>query len=524
MTTLRQAFAGLGLQDHYGLIVEAIRAEYLSGAAPSSVGGSAPAMVVRQGKHADRRKRAASRLALYRDDNAAAMAALLARVYTVNEVRQERERLVEMVGFQNVPKRITDEVASLYSLPAKRRFADDARAQAFASVERQVDLHSVMKEASRLCFLLNNVLLWSYRRDDKPSLRIITPDAFDVIPNPKDALDLVAVLVDCAPAWVPSTMTNWALLPHFELWDSEVKIRLNAHGQLIDAEPHGMGRIPGVLFSSRMPTERLLDDRPGEDIFAAARSVLFLNLLLISLSHSSSERQPYFRGAIAQMAANQPQHAGIPLALPPGVDVGTLDLVTDPDHLLKVARHVVASVAQSYGMSYEQFVFSETADTASGKAWTVRRAKLIEMRVEQRGRAVVHERGVMDLLGFGDALAPDFAEQEAPTDPLEELDVFDRRCNRGLDNPIAYLMRKDTDLTTDQATDRFVGNISVTAWLFSLLRVLNLNLGATAAQPGQSPEQNGASGAANPSPGATGAVTRSVTEGETAAEAAATAA
>lgn len=514
MTTLREAFSGMGLQPDYDVIVEAVRVRYLGsmvGAATAS-----PATIALQTRHHDRRTKAAERIALYRDDTAEQIEKLLAAVYESDEVRRMRARLAKLIGFANVPKRITDEVASLYTVPAKRRFTDETRAEAFAAVEAEVDLHSVMKEASRLTFLCNNVLLWQMQIGGRRSLRIVTPNQFDVIPNPRDALDMVAVLIDMAPAWVPSMVTNPALLPHYELWDSEVKITLNAMGQRVGpVEPHGLGRIPGVLMSSRLPVDRLLDERPGEDIMAAARAALLLNLCLVSLSHTSSERQPYLQGPTAQMAAEQPQHPGVPLVLPPGVTAGTIDLVTDPEPLLKVARHVVSSVAQSYGMSYEQFVFSETADTASGKAYTVRRQKLTELRIEQRGRALVHERAVMELLGFGDALAPDFAEQEAPTDPIEELDVFDRRCNRGLDNPVAYLQRKDPDLTAEQATDRFLDNVAVTAWLFSLLRAFNLSLSATADQPGQSPAQNGADGAANPSPGATGAATRSATEGST---------
>lgn len=514
MTTLREAFGGLGLQSDYAVIVEAIRAEYMSAAVGIGATGPVTASVNR---HLARRQRAADRLRLYRDDAAGQIESIIKTVYTHATVREERQRLVSMAAFQNVPKRITDEVASLYALPAKRRFVDAARAQEFGAVERALDLHSVMKEAHRLCFLLNNVLLWHLDRGAR-SLRIVTPDRFDVIENPADALDMVAVLLDVAPAWVPST-ANRVLLPHYELWDSEVKIVIDGRGQIIGSPvEHGLGRIPGTLWSSRMPVDRLLDDRPGEDIFQAARAVLFLNLLLLSLSHSSSERQPYFRGALAEMAADQPQTAGVPFALPPNVDVGTLDLVTDPDHLLKVARHVVAAVAQSYGMSYEQFTFAETADTASGKAYSVRRQKLTELRTEQRQRGIVHERDTMALIGYGDALSPDFAEQDMPADPLEELDVFDRRCNKGLDNPISYMMRKDVDLTEEQATDRFLDNVSVTAWLFSLLRVLNLSLTGTAANPGQSPQDNGSS--AHPSSGATEAATRPVVEGHASATAA----
>lgn len=511
MTTLREAWLKLGLQPDYKLIVEAIRAEYLGRSAPGVA--TTGAAIVSAGRHRWRREESAARLALYRDDVAAEIEKLIQRMYEHEDVRKDRKRVAEMIGFLNVPKRITDEVASLYATPAKRRFRDPARAEAFAAVEREVQLHSVMKEASRLTFWLNNVLLWSYAPSNgRRQLRIITPDAFDVIVNPGDKLEAVAYLIDCAPAWAPATMTNVVALPHYELWDSEVKLVLDGAGRLI-GEPleHKLGRVPGVLMSARLPVDRLLEDRAGRDIYHAARAILFLNLCMLSLSRDASEQQPWLKGALAEMAANQPQTAGRPLALPPGVDIGSLNLVTDPEHLLKVARHVVASVAQSYGMSYDQFTFQETADTASGKAYTVRRQKLTELRAEQRERALVHERDVADLLGFPDALTPDFHEVEAPMDPGEELEVAERRFNRGLDNPIAYLQRKDTDLSTADATERFVDNVSITAWLFALLRTLNLSFTATAAEPGQTPENNGRAAQHLP-PRATGAATRAATE------------
>ena len=513
MTTLRAAFGALGIQSgtddapDYRTIVDCLRSEYLGAT------GSMSTHAIASSAHGQRRAKSAARLALYRDDFASEVQALIDRLYTHKDVKVDRERLTDMIGFLNVPKRITDEVASLYDIPAKRRFPDqpaplpvdgvaplaqpNPRADEFHAVEREVDLHSVMKEAHRLTFWLNNVLLWSYAPPGaRRQLRILTPDRFDVVSNPLDALDLVAVIVDVVPTWTPAMVVNVSLLPHYEVWDAEVKIVIDGTGRILSSDPHGQGRIPGVLMSSRLPVDRLLEDRAGEDIYAAARAVLFLNLCTLSLSRDASEQQPWLKGNLATMAANQPQTSGRPLALPPGVEIGSLNLVTDPEHLLKVIRAVIASVAQSYGMSYEQFTFQETADTASGKAYTVRRQKLTEMRTAQRQRAVVHERDVMDLLGFPDAQAPDFHEQEVPTDPLEEMDLFDRRCNRGLDNPIAWLMRKDTDLSAEDAASRFSTNVAVTGALFHLLRVKNLSLTAGADEPGKDAAGNGADGPA----------------------------
>jgi hypothetical protein len=507
VTTLSQI---PGLQQE-AQMVEAVRAQYL-GQLVGADGAPCPSK---------RRAAMAARLALYRDDFKPAVEKLIETIWTHPTVQTDRKRFAELVGFLNVPKRVVDEVASLYDQPAKRTFANEAETVRFQAVEKALNLHQVMKEAHRLSFWLNNVLLWQTKRDGKLALRIITPDAFDVVVNPADPLEMVAVIIDCAPAWVPATVVDRSTLPYYEVWDSEVMFKLNADGHLIgDVTKHELGRIPGVLLSSRLPVDRLLDDRPGRDIEAAARAVMFLNLLLLNLAHTSGEQQPYFKGNLGQIAADQPQSAGRPLGLPPDVDAGVLDLVTDPEHLLKSCRHTVSSIAQAYGMSYEQFTFTETADTASGKAYTVRRQKLTELRQEQRGRADVHEPQVVELVfGTAEGLRVDYHDQGAPLDPIEDFKLFVDRMNRGMDNPIEKMKRENPDLTDAEAQARLVKNVAIASWFFALLRANNISMNATTANPGQPPEANGAM-AQNPAPGATATDTRTGPAGDTTATAA----
>lgn len=491
MTTIREAFG-----PDIARAVDAIRAQYLG--VRIRGGGDVP----REIQHTEcdegvRRKLMRARLKLYRDDYRAEVESIIRQLYTHDDVITERMRFIDLVGFCNVPKRITDEVASLYDVPAKRRFADPAIAKRFAAAEREVQLHSVMKEAARLTFWMNEVLLWQVKVNEKRSLRVVTPDAFTAIASPTDRLDHVATLIDTQPSWVPSYVVDGRRMTHYELWDSEVVIKLDADGLINKIEAHGLGRMPGVLLHSRLPTESLMNATLGNDIYAAARTILFLNLLIVFVSQASGEKLPLLKGNLAAMTADQPKSAGKAIALPPGVDAEMLDAITSPDHFITVCRHAIASVAQSYGMSYEQFTFSETADTASGKAYSVRREKLNELREEQRQRALVHEAEVADLLGFpGDKLRPDFHEQAIPTDPLEEMELFEKRMNRGLDDPIQYVTRKNTDLSDDEAEDQLKKNMSRVMWYIALLRAANLSPDATAENPGKTPEQNGADGGA----------------------------
>lgn len=487
MTTLREAFG-----PDINRTIEAIRAEYLG------VRMHGTEISNSLTSHHERRRVMEARLHLYRDRFREEVMSLIDTLYTHEEVKKERRRFVDLVGFLNVPKRLTDEVASLYDVPTKRLFLDDATTERFAKVEREVQLHSVMKEAHRLCFWMNEVYLWQVVVNGKRSLRIITPNAFDVIPNPKDRLDLVAALIDTKPAWVPSFIPDERRMAHYELWDSEIVVRLDADGLVVGTpKTHGLGSIPGVLMHSRLPVDSLLNSDTGNDIYAAARTVLFLNLLVVVVSQSSGEKLPLLKGNLAAMAADQPKMAGRAIHLPPGVEAEMLDAITSPEHFLTVCRHVVASVAQAYGMSYEQFTFAETADTTSGKAYSVRREKLNELREEQRQRAIVHEGQVADLLGFdGSSIRPDFHEQALPTDPLEEMELLDKRMNRGLDNPVAWYMRKNPDASAAEAKAHVVGNMAVVIWFFALLRGANISPSATPQDPGKTPEENGADGQA----------------------------
>ncbi|KAB2910232.1 MAG: hypothetical protein F9K40_03105 [Kofleriaceae bacterium] len=510
MTTLREL---PGMQGDDALVVQAIRESFICrrvGAEAVTIGST-------------RKERMAARLALYRDDFLPAVEKLIDVVWEHKDVKGDRRKLAELVGFLNVAKRVTDEVASLYNEPAKREFPTPEQTAAFQKIERELQLHATMKEAHRLSFWMNDVLLWLMSKPDgKRSLRIITPDAFEVVVNPADKLEPVAYILDCAPAWVPpSLFPDRSSLPHYEVWDSQIAFTLNANGFLIgDVREHRLGRIPGVLVSSRLPVDRLLDDRPGRDLESAAKAVLFLNILTLALSQTSGEQQPYLRGQLSEMAADQPQSAGRPIALPPGVEAGVLDLVTDPEHLLKVIKHVIGSVAQSYGMSYEQFTFQETADTASGKAYTVRRQKLTELRKEQRGRAEIYEPQVAELIfGTSDGLTVDYHDQAAPMDPLEEHELFVARMNRGLDNPLAKMKRENPDLTDEAAEKKLLGNVAVVSWFYSLLRANNISLDATTATPGKTPEDNGRS-AQERSSGGDGDGTRTATEGDDTATAA----
>lgn len=447
-----------------------------------------------------RRSEIGQRLRLYRDDAYGDFCALIDQTYEAPANRKNRKALIPIASGQNLTRRITEEVASLYDKPALRKLKDPSADKEFHVEEKRIGLHELMQEANRLVFLCNEVLIWSYiGADDNQKLRIVTPDCFDAVPDPRDPLVEAGILLDVAPI---TTLTGAAKsrLPHYELWDDTYRYRLSAKGQMVDAqgnpatepEAHGLGRIPGVLFHRRTPTDCILDSRHGRDIVSAHFGVTWLNIQLMHLGKSQGERQPYLQGNLAAVAAKQPMTGENPIALPPDVDLKMLESQTSPQHYLDQKRDVLASVAQTYGMSYEQLTLSDTTSTQSGKAYQVRREKLTELRNEQIQRAKVHEALVVALMGFNtDGMRIDHQEQAIPQDAVEEVQLLDLKMRLGLDSPKRYLQRKDTDLTDQDADGLMKANLADWAVLITMVRALNIPGLGDAFNPGNAPKING---------------------------------
>jgi hypothetical protein len=458
--------------------------------------GLGPTSQQHNNPHRIRRETIATRLRLYRDQIVVPLGQLIDRIYKTQAMRETMRDYIDVSSGQNVSRRIVNEIASLYDRPALRVLKDKDENTRFHAEEQRLNLHFVHQEAHRLTNLCNETLIWQFQGADGRKLRIVTPDTFDAIPDPRDHLHAAAYLIDFAPI---SMLPNSERLPHWELWDDTFRYRISGDGRLCDErgetvaapEPHGLPRIPGVLLHRREPTTSILDATYGEDIKSAHLAAALLDVMIMRLSKTQGENQPILQGNLAAMTSGQTMDGERPLLLPPEVVASVLNMKTDPDHYLAVKKDRIAGVAQTYGMSYEQVTNTESAD--SGKLYQMRREKLTELRMEQRARAVIHEMRVVELIGFeSEGMSVDFQEQAIPMDAAEEVDLLDKKMRKGLDSPVAYVMRKDPDKTRDQAKLFILDNLEDFAMLVRSSRALNAPADADPEDPGKSPEENGA--------------------------------
>lgn len=493
--SLLDAFSALGaagpVRPTYEAIAEHIRKTYLG------TETSPDAKIQPTNPHRKRRRQAAEWLRFYRDEYIEDVNTLVELIYEHPRNKEERKKVAELAMAMNVTARIVNEISPVYDKPAVRRFADTVKDAQFRMLEAQLELHDLLQEAHRLTTLLNEILLWSATSpvSGDRSLRIITPDSFDVVPDPRNRLVVAGVLLDTEPV-VFGAGVDIARMQHFELWDDTNLIRLDQAGRIIgDPEPHNLGRIPGLLVHRRKPTDALLDQHSGRDIIGAHKAIVFFHLCVLRLAKAQGENQPVLRGILARVAAGQPFDGETPVALPPEVTLEMLNSKTDPDHFLLAIRHWVGSVAQRYGMSYEQVTFQETTDSTSGRAYQVRREKLTEIRQQQKKRWARVERDLMDLLGLGsDGFSVDFAELAVPQDATEEVALLDAKMRLGLDNPVAYIQRKNPDLDANEATAELRKNLTITQKVWDMARAMQTPAAADTQNPGKTAAQNGAQG------------------------------
>ncbi len=457
-------------------------------------------------EHRLRRETVARRLRLYRDQSALDIERAIAQVYETPEMVRTLTKYIFAAREQNVTRRIIDEVASLYDKPALRVLRDRAQSDRLRAEEKRLHLHEIMQESHHLLTLCNEVLLWQFTGpNDEKRLRIVTADTFDAIPHPADEFTPAGFLIDMRPRTVLQGDAR-DRLPHYELWDDTHRYLINKQGHLVTADgtpsavaiEHGLKRIPGVLLHRREPTTTILDASYGADIESAHLGVALLNVMIMRISKSQGENQPVLQGNLAAMATGQVMDGEKPLLLPPEVVASMLQMKTDPDHYLSVKRDKLSSVCQSYGMSYEQYSMSESSDSASGKVYAMRREKLTEIRLESRRRAVMNEADVLDLIGFDPTgLRLDFQEQAIPSDAAEEISLLKEKMKLGLDSCVTFVMRKDPDLSRDEAVAKIKANLIDYAALIEWVRALNAPAGADAENPGKSPQENGAANQPN---------------------------
>lgn len=448
-----------------------------------------------------RRDRAKRRHDLYAGGGDEDMETFIRTVFKDPEVISRRREWVAKAKFNNVSRRLVNELSSVYSVPSMRTVAGDADNANYQELQRRCRQHEIARRWNRWENLHNAVAVGFRLRDTDPVIDVVTPENFFAVSHPLDPTKMVAIGLKLSFAG-PAISGD---APEWVVWTDSELFYISKSGHIITSsvKEHRLGRMPWLLLSSEPPCGELVPDNACEDIAAAHRAVWFLHVLELKEAKSAT-KQPVLAGDMTRIARGQAADSEVPIEAPDGVVVSTVDFSMDLSMFRDAAARVYETVAANRGIAPDLL---RHAPATSADSRELMRAPLKELRREQEVylreferefaaiQAVVLKDAKHELSFSTDGWAIDFAETRTPLDPKSELERFEHERRLGLTDTIEEMIRRNPDLTVAAAFDELERHVTVEVARNTLMRPLvqiSGSMGASAPAPASGDaDQNG---------------------------------
>jgi hypothetical protein len=370
--------------------------------------------------------------------------------------RRLRADLVGAAKWNNVLKRVTRELATVYSKPATRKVSKDG--ETYKEFQDLVGMDAVMRELDRKLVFQDDVWVqYRVQKDtQKPVVDVVSPAMFWAVSHPSDRTQMIAVVLDQTPERV-----NRAT-PCYRVWTSEETFMLDQECRVIisSLEANSLKRIPGVLVSMRPASTKgqLLTESPAADLVAAHEAIWFENILLLKESKSAN-RQAYLSGDTSRATFGQSADTEREVVLPEGVTVTVVDRGMDQAQFRDNADHIAERAAANYNLP-PSLLHQE--DSSSGAESHARRLPLRELREERvpvlrsaerdlaQIQSLVNENDLPEYAFDVEGWGIDFGEVQQPMTEAELDAVFEKRRQLGLTNTISEIMARNPDLNSPE--------------------------------------------------------------------------
>lgn len=401
--------------------------------------------------------------------------------------RRLRADLVGFAKWNNVLRRVSRELGTVYTEPAKRR-ANDDRYGKFLEV---IDMDSVLREADRKLVIHGDLWLQvRVRKEDRaPVVDVVTPSMFWAVASPTDSTQLVAIVLDQTPPRVTRAT------PCYRVWTATETFMLDQECRVIvsTVEINTLGRMPGILASSRPATSkgRLMDESPASDLVAAHEAVWFENVLLIKESKSAN-KQAYLTGDTSSATFGQSADTEREVVLPEGVTVTVVDRGMDLAQFRETATGIIEETAANYGLPPSVL---HQRDAASGAEIHLRRIPIRELRRERipvmrkieralaEIQSAVNENDLPEYAFKMEGWGIDFGEVQQPLTESESDAVFEKRRQMGLTSTLEEIRHRNPDLRSDaeaQAVlEKHIQDETVRVVLMRTLQALSGSMGSS---------------------------------------------
>jgi len=438
----------------------------------------------------DRNRRHTLRDELYRDGGVHEMRKVISKVFDDPKVRDLRLKWVEHARFNNVSKRIVNELSTVYSEPARRLVgeidsdtdaldnADSTAAEPDSDNERYQDLLEAVRMDERMVEVnrllnLHRALLVGFRVRQKPNgdrepvIDIATPANVRAIVHPNDPTEVLGWLIRVHYR----TARPGLRVPAWVLWTDHESAQFTEDFTFVDGsyQEHGLGVCPWVPVTLGPPVPGFWPGEEGEDLTAAHLTIWFVNVLLEKESKSAT-KQTIITGDGTTLARGQSADSETPVEVADGQSISTVDMSMDLKQFRDTTDHILYGTAHNYGMSP---AIIDHQGVQSAQARELMRLPLRELRRQQQVPLRRFEASfalVMAAVVKADlpkyAFDPtgwriEFAESETPLDPLNEMMLFERQRAAGLTNTVDFLVSKHPGLTRDDAMALIERNVNI---------------------------------------------------------------
>lgn len=381
----------------------------------------------------------------------------------------------------NLMKRLNKEVSLVYQREPERvtTKANQKRLEEIVS-ESHMDL--LLSKANYYLNGLNDLILFPMVMGNEVSIGMLTPDQVIVFQNADDPSIAEALLIEGTYKLDANTTKAeyifWSPTRHFVVRETKdgmfEKIFINEDGSspykevcLADGAFY-----PFVFCHADYRIGEFWDENAGTSLQEATLLVAIQN----TFKHFMVPQQ--FKQLAVKMITkddnvwNNAQISNPLHIFTTNGEMQVLDWQSAIDKLDTIIGNKITAIANDIGVSAEQMKLQIQAQ--SGFARLIAKERLLEVRDEQIKYWRLYEidlfnaiRAVNNVYSLGKPMAPDpkyhidFAEPKMLTDPMEDLNIKQKKINMGLLSPVEIIMQENPDLKTrEEAIKAFEQNIS----------------------------------------------------------------
>jgi hypothetical protein len=424
---------------------------------------------------------------------------------------------------QNIFLRTMKEISLVYQREPERMLEDGDTVQQsrLDEIIQETRLDLALDRANLLLNGLNDLVLMPIVVGKSISLAMFTPDQVTILGNSMDPSIPEAVVFEekvYGQGGIPlAVYTFWSPTRHFKLYPDPANEGKFIHQSVNekDVNPYAAVNVAEGAFHPMVFPHASYRDFGFWDCHS--NTGLYEATVLIALQNTfknfmvpqqfkqlAVKLQTKADGAWINDQVSHPLHI-----FQTNGEMEVLDWQSAIDKLDTVIQNKVAQVANDYGVSAEQMKLQISAQ--SGFSRLVAKERIYELRDKQIKLWRIYERDIYDALRAANNLylttdfeaqrpsgipelpaevtfTVDFAEPKVLTDPMEDLNVKQKKIDMGLLSPVDLIMAENPDLDSrEKALERFQQNLEDRSLIEGAggLRVPSLSQLSRDAQPGK---------------------------------------